>query len=53
MRVSVALALGLTLGAAASALAGELRQVAAWLSLESFAVGSKGNLARPLKRALG
>jgi len=36
----------------ASALAGELRSVAAWLSLESFAVGAKGNLTRPLKRAL-
>jgi uncharacterized protein len=36
----------------ASALAAELRSVASWLSLRSFAVGSKGNLARPLKRAL-
>ncbi len=36
----------------ASALAGELRSMATWLSLESFAVGAKGNLARPLKRAL-
>jgi uncharacterized protein YcaQ len=36
----------------ASALAGELRSLATWLSLESFAVGAKGNLARPLKRAL-
>ncbi len=39
-------------GAVASALAGELRSLATWLSLRSFAVGSKGNLARPLKRAL-
>jgi uncharacterized protein YcaQ len=38
--------------AAASALAGELRSLAAWLSLRSFAVGSKGNLASRLKRAL-
>jgi uncharacterized protein YcaQ len=36
----------------ASALAGELCSMATWLSLESFAVGAKGNLARPLKRAL-
>jgi uncharacterized protein YcaQ len=36
----------------ASALAGELRSMAAWLTLESFAVGAKGNLARALKRAL-
>jgi uncharacterized protein YcaQ len=36
----------------ASALAGELRSIAAWLSLESFAVGRKGDLAAPLKRAL-
>jgi len=39
-------------GKVAAALAGELRSMAAWLSLERFAVGSKGNLARPLKRAL-
>jgi uncharacterized protein YcaQ len=38
--------------AVASALAAELRSLAAWLSLESFAVGAKGSLARPLKRAL-
>jgi uncharacterized protein len=37
----------------ASALAGELRLMATWLSLRSFAVGSKGNLAKPLKRAMG
>jgi uncharacterized protein len=36
----------------AAALAVELRSMTAWLSLEAFAVGSKGNLARPLKRAL-
>ena len=39
-------------GVVAAALAAELRQIAAWLSLDRFAVGSKGNLARPLKRAL-
>lgn len=38
--------------AVASALAGELRSMASWLSLRTFAVGSKGTLARPLKRAL-
>jgi uncharacterized protein YcaQ len=38
--------------AVASALARELRSVASWLSLESFAIGSKGNLARALKRCL-
>lgn len=36
----------------AAALAAELRAMAAWLSLESCVVGPKGNLARPLKRAL-
>jgi uncharacterized protein len=36
----------------AQALAAELRSMATWLSLESFAVGPKGNLSRPLKRAL-
>ena len=36
----------------ASALAAELRSMAAWLSLATFSIGSKGNLARPLKRAL-
>jgi uncharacterized protein YcaQ len=36
----------------AAALASELRSVATWLSLESFRVGSKGNLARALKRAI-
>jgi len=39
-------------GGVASALAGELRSLAAWLRLERFAVGSKGNLARPLRRTL-
>ena len=39
-------------GAVAEALAEELRSMAAWLSLESFAVGAKGNLAKALKRAL-
>jgi len=38
--------------AVSAALAGELRSIATWLSLESFAIGSKGNLANPLKRAL-
>lgn len=36
----------------AEALATELRSLASWLSLRSFAVGPKGDLARPLKRAL-
>ncbi len=36
----------------ADALAAELRALAAWLSLETFAVTPKGDLARPLKRAL-
>jgi uncharacterized protein YcaQ len=39
-------------GEVAAALARELRTLAAWLSLESFAVGAKGNLARSLKGAL-
>ena len=43
---------GLDIGAVAAALADELRSIATWLSLESFAVGPKGNLARALKRAL-
>jgi uncharacterized protein YcaQ len=43
---------GLDPNRVASALAGELRSMATWLSLESFVVGAKGNLARPLKRAL-
>lgn len=39
-------------GAVAAALADELRSMATWLSLQSFAVGPKGNLARALRRAL-
>lgn len=39
-------------GTVADALADELRSMAAWLSLESFAVGRKGNLARALKQLL-
>ena len=39
-------------GETAAALADELRSMARWLSLESFVVGAKGNLARALKRAL-
>jgi uncharacterized protein len=38
--------------AVAAALAGELRSLAAWLALDSFLVGPKGNLARRLKAAL-
>jgi uncharacterized protein YcaQ len=38
--------------AVAAALARELRSMAAWLSLESFKVGPKGNLAREVKKAL-
>ena len=38
--------------AVAPALAAELESLAAWLSLESFAIGAKGNLASQLKRAL-
>jgi len=36
----------------ASALADELRSIAAWLNLDTFAVARKGNLAQELKRAL-
>jgi uncharacterized protein YcaQ len=36
-----------------AALADELRSLASWLSLERFAIGARGNLARPLRRALG
>jgi uncharacterized protein YcaQ len=43
---------GLDAAAVAAALSNELRTMAMWLSLESFAVGPKGNLARLLKRAL-
>lgn len=35
-----------------AALADELRSLASWLSLERFAIGARGNLARPLRRAL-
>lgn len=37
----------------AAGLADELRAMAAWLKLGSFQVTTKGNLARPLKAALG
>jgi len=43
---------GLDARVVADALAGELRSMAGWLSLDRFAVQSKGNLAAPLKRAL-
>jgi uncharacterized protein YcaQ len=43
---------GFDAAAVADALAGELRSLARWLSLESFTISSKGNLARPLKRAI-
>lgn len=43
---------GLDAGGVAAALADELRSMADWLSLESFAVGRKGNLARALRQAL-
>ena len=43
---------GLNAGAVAEALAAELRSMAGWLSLDSFAIGAKGNLARALKGAL-
>jgi uncharacterized protein YcaQ len=36
----------------AAALADELRSMARWLSLDSFRIGSKGNLARTLRRAM-
>ena len=36
----------------ADALAGELRSMAGWLSLDSIVVGAKGNLAKPLARAV-
>jgi hypothetical protein len=36
----------------AAALADELRSMAAWLSLDAFAVARKGNLAQALRRAL-
>ena len=43
---------GFDAGEVASALSDELCSMAKWLSLESFAVGRKGNLARALKRAV-
>lgn len=43
---------GLEPGPVAAALADELRSIARWLSLASFAVAPKGTLARALKRAL-
>ncbi len=43
---------GLDARVVADALADDLRSMAAWLSLESFAVQSKGNLAPRLKREL-
>jgi len=36
----------------AKALASELRSLASWLSLTSFAIGRKGDLARAVKQAL-
>jgi uncharacterized protein YcaQ len=44
---------GFDRGDVAAALAGELRSVAAWLSLDTFTVSAKGNLARALKGELG
>jgi len=38
--------------AVAAALADELRSVAKWLSLDTFAVARKGNLSQALRRAL-
>ena len=43
---------GLNARRVAAALAEELRSLAAWLALDSFSLGSKGNLATALKRAL-
>jgi uncharacterized protein YcaQ len=43
---------GVDARAVAAALAGELRLMATWLSLDAFAVSPKGNLAAPLKSAL-
>ena len=39
-------------GLVAEALAGELRSMAGWLTLDSFAIARKGNLARPLIQSL-
>jgi uncharacterized protein len=44
---------GLPARKVATALARELRSIAEWLSLESFAIGPKGNLAPALKQFLG
>jgi len=46
---------GLTLGAdpVAAALAGELRHLADWLGLAEITVADKGDLARPLAKAIG
>jgi len=43
---------GFDAAAVADALAGELRSMATWLSLESFSIGARGNLWRTLKRAM-
>ena len=43
---------GFAPAAVAAALADELRSMARWLSLDSFEVGSRGNLAGQLKRVL-
>lgn len=43
---------GLDADDVAAALAAELRSMAAWLKLEQFSTGRKGNLARALNRAL-
>jgi uncharacterized protein YcaQ len=40
-------------GHVASALAGELRSMASWLDLDDVTVGERGDLVRPLRRALG
>jgi uncharacterized protein YcaQ len=43
---------GCDAGDVAAALAAELRSMAAWLSLDTFTVARKGNLAQALKRAV-
>ena len=43
---------GITKSSVADALAAELRLMADWLELESISVGSRGDLATPLRRAL-
>jgi uncharacterized protein YcaQ len=40
-------------GYVATALAGELRSMASWLDLDDVTVGERGDLVRPLRRALG